>query len=168
MTKQYVVFLSVVHTDNNSTTLGPHVRHVGLLVKDTGGNSLIFTSSDRFGRVWVMSYDFSNTTWFTYKISPDVETKTITPIGSYFTKRDQFLARRSGNVVTCASYISITTAVPTNTPFANLNFPAHGVLAMVSLGDKTAHPCYVGNGQLTPDYQLPVGYYSLIGACTVP
>lgn len=64
---EYHEFLTVVHTDSNSTELNAHVRWSGTLVKDTGGNTITFTASSYFGQIVIMSRD-PNGNWLTYHI----------------------------------------------------------------------------------------------------
>jgi len=62
---EYHEFLTVVHTDSNSTVLQAHVRWSGILVKDTGGNTITFTASSYMGQIVIMSRN-PNGTWLVF------------------------------------------------------------------------------------------------------
>ena len=98
------------------------------------------------------------------------EDKTVVPIGNYWTQRDAFKASRAGNVVTFQSYFEITTQVPNATKFASIGFTVNsGTIGAVDISNKLVYPLAVNytDGSLQPDGALPVGYYRIIGCCTI-
>ena len=93
------------------------------------------------------------------------EDKKVTRIGTYFTERDNFKARRFGNSVVIFSYINITTQVPNGTEFADIGFSsASGVFLFTS--DDGTKQCVVScnAGKLTPNKNLETGYYYVVGS----
>ena len=90
--------------------------------------------------------------------------KKITRIGSYFTERDAFKARRFGNTVIIFSYVNISTQVPASTNFADIGFSSASGTFLFCQGDGT-QPKIVrcDGGKLAPDSALPTGYYYAVG-----
>lgn len=97
-----------------------------------------------------------------------IEDKKITRIGTYFTERDAFKARRVGNAITLFSYVNITTQVPSSTEFANTGFSsAEGLfLFFDSTTKETIVRC--SSGKLIPNDTLATGYYYAVGSAVTP
>lgn len=89
----------------------------------------------------------------------------ITRIGTYFTERSAFKARRMGNLVNIYSYVNITTQVPSGTQFADTGFSTASGVLLFCQGDGT-QPTVVRceGGKLLPDSAIATGYYYVIGA----
>lgn len=89
----------------------------------------------------------------------------ITRIGTYFTERSAFKARRMGNLVNIYSYVNITTQVPPATQFADTGFSTASGVLLFCQGDGT-QPTVVRceGGKLIPDSAIATGYYYAIGA----
>lgn len=93
-----------------------------------------------------------------------IEDKQITRIGSYFTERSSFKARRVGNTITIFSYINITTEVPANTEFANTNFSnSEGMFIFIGGNGTNPRVLICSGGKLKPTDAIPTGYYYCIG-----
>ena len=92
-----------------------------------------------------------------------IEDHQITRVGSYFTERSSFKARRLWGTVIIFSYVQITTQVPANTAFADIGISnAEGIFSFVSGG--TSHIVTCSGGILKPDAALPTGYYYVVGS----
>ena len=97
------------------------------------------------------------------KLANTSEDHQITRIGSYFTERSAFKARRLWGTVIIFSYVQITTQVPATTAFADIGISnAEGIFSFVSGG--TSHIVTCSGGILKPDEALPTGYYYVVGS----
>ncbi len=97
-----------------------------------------------------------------------IEDKQITRIGTHFTERSAFKARRVGNTITIFSYVNISTQVPATTEFANIGFPtAEGVFLFIQGDGTQGHIVTCSSGKLKPDGVLPTGYYYVVGNALV-
>jgi len=99
-----------------------------------------------------------------------VEDKKITRIGTYFTERDAFKARRVGNAIVIFSYINISTQVPTGTNFADTGFPlAEGRFLFTSANGSTQCMVTCSQGKLNPtDSTMATGFYYVVGCAVTP
>ena len=97
-----------------------------------------------------------------------IEDKKITRVGTYFTERDAFKARRVGNTIVIFSYVNITTQVPATTNFADTGFSsAEGMYIFMTANGSTATMVTCTGGKLRPsDSALATGYYYVSG-CAV-
>lgn len=97
------------------------------------------------------------------KLANTSEDHQITRVGSYFTERSAFKARRLWGTVIIFSYVQITTQVPASTAFADIGISnAEGIFSFVSGG--TSHIVTCSGGILKPDEALPTGYYYVVGS----
>ena len=106
----------------------------------------------------------------THDILTYYEDKVVEPIGNYWTRRDAFKASRAGTIITFQGYFQITTQVPSATKFATVGFDVNsGTVALVETGNGSSYPIVVNwsDGSLQADGAIPVGYYRVIGCCTI-
>lgn len=99
-----------------------------------------------------------------------VEDKKVTRIGTYFTERDAFKARRAGNAIVIVSYINITTQIPLGTNFADTGFPlAEGRFLFTSANGSTQCMVTCSQGKLNPtDSTMATGFYYVVGCAVTP
>ena len=94
-----------------------------------------------------------------------VEDKQILRVGTYFSERTAFKARRIGNIINIFSYFQVTTEIPANTVFANLQFAnANGNVLVIQGDGSNPRVGIILSGELKCDAVLPVGYYYVVGA----
>ena len=94
----------------------------------------------------------------------------ITRIGTYFTERAAFKARRVGNGVVIFSYVNITTAVSSGTQFADTGFSqAAGIYLFIEANGSKPTCVTCSGGKLSPtDSTLATGYYYVVGCALEP
>ena len=112
---------------------------------------------------------YLNGTWTWNSFSSKIKDQKITSIGSYFTERDAFKARRVGNTIDFFGYVNITTEVPAATNFADIGFStAEGNVLFVTADGSTQRLVHCTQGKLKPEsgFSLPTGYYYIVG-CAV-
>ena len=99
-----------------------------------------------------------------------IEDKKITRIGTYFTERDAFKARRVGNAIVIFSYVNISTAVSAGTNFADIGFPsAEGMYTFMTADGSKSTMVTCSTGKLKPtDATLATGYYYVSGCAVTP
>lgn len=97
-----------------------------------------------------------------------IEDKKITRIGTYFTERDAFKARRVGNAITIFSYVNITTQVSSSTEFADTGFSSAEGLFLFFDSTTKATIVRCSSGKLIPNDTLATGYYYAVGSAVTP